>query len=887
MLDAFDGTIGPLAFVAAHAGLREDNGNRVYGIAAALLESPQKTVSFDSLVRYGCFGQRERYLSNLSRRSLAEAPAPDQVRGRLREFLKKAEFVFLFAPGCRDQVLNFCGVSRFVDLECAAEFFLQHLESSSPKRIWEHLNQSPRETISFSAFEIVELSVKLVREISGVCLNDSRHSEAAALRHYLGKSNTLFGTAFVHAARNHQRYFEELFAPCSVPDNGAWKACLEKSASRNRERKSAEDRQPVSMEYLETLFRDMADSGIDHRIRSEQIAYARHVAEALNDGAVLTLEAGTGAGKTRGYLIPVLEFLTRNPSARAAISTYTKSLQEQIFHRELADIMQVFPMYRDVPVALLKGKSSYICAEKLDHLLEDDWTGKRLLGWLYLVNKVYRFRQTDADAIGQTLAEYLKPEVDFREWLEEVSAKNNCTPRHVRCPAQAVTAEAQSARLIVTNHYKLVLLDQDAALAGVFRNCVIDEANHFETAVRNAFGQEIYSGELQAVLRYLKTIARRLAPKAAGQPGENIVNALSALENAGSALAQLSDALHRINSAPAQVSDIPSAANSGIMPHLQSLRTSLAQIGAHMEWMSDPIFHRLFKIQRRNAERVKTALDRLREFADAFGFIQTALDAPDMVAAFQRFQRHFVLSARHVEVAELIQDHIYKEKDCVIFTAATLSEKGSFYSFQKIAGMLPLPEDRPFRFERIASPFDPKAVEIIVPDKAVNGKYENKALWLESVTTALPELIEQNRGRTLVLFASYEDLNRVAGIVREKMADSRYPLLIQQKGLPTVNLCDEFRSIKESVLFGVDTFWYGVDFKGDTLTQVIITRIPYPSPRDPIQMARKNRMTPREYWRQYAYETRIKLRQGIGRLIRSDTDSGKVIILDSRYRESG
>ncbi|NJL58616.1 MAG: hypothetical protein HC887_02140 [Desulfobacteraceae bacterium] len=97
-------------------------------------------------------------------------------------------------------------------------------------------------------------------------------------------------------------------------------------------------------------------------------------------------------------------------------------------------------------------------------------------------------------------------------------------------------------------------------------------------------------------------------------------------------------------------------------------------------------------------------------------------------------------------------------------------------------------------------------------------------------------------------------------------------------------MCEEFRALKESVLFGVDSFWYGVDFKGDTLTQVIITRIPYPSPYDALQMARKRTLSPKEFWSRYHYDTHIKLRQGIGRLIRCETDRGKVVILDKRYK---
>jgi ATP-dependent DNA helicase DinG len=146
---------------------------------------------------------------------------------------------------------------------------------------------------------------------------------------------------------------------------------------------------------------------------------------------------------------------------------------------------------------------------------------------------------------------------------------------------------------------------------------------------------------------------------------------------------------------------------------------------------------------------------------------------------------------------------------------------------------------------------------------------------VKRIAKEIPELIKKNRGRTLVLFSSYDDLRNVAERVSDDILNATYPLLIQQPGIPTVNLCDEFRTVKESVLFGVDTFWYGVDFRGDTLTQVIITRIPYPSPKDPIQMSRKAMMSPDRYWRRYSYEKDIKLKQGIGRLIRSQTDRGR------------
>jgi len=166
----------------------------------------------------------------------------------------------------------------------------------------------------------------------------------------------------------------------------------------------------------------------------------------------------------------------------------------------------------------------------------------------------------------------------------------------------------------------------------------------------------------------------------------------------------------------------------------------------------------------------------------------------------------------------------------------------------------------------------------------VNGKNSNKSDWLDSVCRTIPELVDANGGRTMVLFASYSDLETVASRIGDRIEALGYPLLVQRRGLPTADLCDEFREVQESVLFGVDTFWYGMDFRGETLTQVIITRIPYASPADPLQVASSRTLSRDAYFERYRYDAWIKMEQGIGRLIRSEKDYGKVVILDTRWR---
>jgi len=899
MLKPYDQPICRLAFIFAHCGEKPDRGCHVYSISAVVISIDGTRKNFSSLVRYDGLTSRERCHSNISREMLAGAPDAGDVSDRIRQFLKPEDVVFVLDDSDHIRhISSFCNLTRFIDLGFAAEYLFPHLPSHSIKSLWGFLNRKKKDRISFSSDEIVELAVSLVENICSTRLNDTQIPYAAVIRYFLKKSDTLFGRAFTHIAQNYTCYFGGLFDACSAVDTGNWKQFLEKNGYRPSRDADPKDFIPVSLEHLEALYRGMADSGKGYTCRSEQIRYAGHVARALNDSAVLTIEAGTGTGKTQGYLIPVLEFLYRNKNARVVISTYTKSLQEQIYQRELTVAFDVFKHYRDIPFSLLKGKSSYICAVKLDNLYEETLSGPGLLAWLYFLMRVLDFRNCDSDSIGLKVADYLGGPVNFYQMLHEISAKTGCHSGHQRCPAQIVTIEASAARLIITNHHKLALLDQDPRLAGLFRNYVVDEANHFEHSVRNAFGEEVRSFDIAAVADYLESVAGRLLKRAAGDPEACIRMALSRIHVLKNQISQLRDALSSISSKsgagdiqPVQY-DHPAFQNGHIKYHLQPLVESVSGVCAGFDWLKDAAACRGVKLQRRTAERIKTSVAQLSEYGESLKLIETISDSQHHVAAFQCFRNHWTLMAHEVEVSDLIRRYMFQQKDAIVFTAATLTYKGRFDTFREIAGMLPSQDKEPgeadareFRFEKIPSLFSKDAIEIIVPDEAVTGRYDNKTNWTHSVVAQLPELIRKNRGRTLVLFSSYADLIEIVSRVSAAVTESMYPLLIQQKGCPTVNLCDEFRTVKESVLFGVDTFWYGVDFKGDTLTQVIITRIPYPTPYDPIQMARKKILSPSSYWKRYHYDTGIKLKQGAGRLIRSDTDRGKIIILDTRFKK--
>lgn len=899
MLEPYSEPIDTLGFVFSHMGSRRDGDNRIYAVAAEKIGPDGSRTAFSSLVRYPHLTARERTVSNVSAAELSQAPDPERVARRLQAFFEGLPFVFgIWREGDGSELPRYTGIQRAIDLGFAAEFFLPHLGAFSPQRTWEYLTGRRRAKISFAAEEMARLAVDLIGHICTTVLNDRIRPEAAALRHYLIRSDTLFGSALVHIARNNRGYFGGLFDACATEDTALWQPFLQRARPiRGSSPPGRAEHAPRPAPRMQQRFSEMAAAGKDFSLRPEQVAYAEQVAAALADGAVLTIEAGTGTGKTQGYLVPLMDYLDRHPDARAVISTYTKNLQEQILLGEITRTRAVFKMYRDIPVALLKGKSSYVCAEKLDHIWEDGWRGAALLGWLYFVIVALRFRDVDLDACGMRIRRSLGGACDLDRLASEVSAKDGCTPRHHRCPAQVIAAEAYYSRLIVTNHHKLALLDQDTILSGLFTHYVIDEANHFEHAVRSAFGVELHSRDLRGTVDFLSRAARRLSKTAAGDTHLALAEGLSAMGR----LRRLVKTVHgclsviRRQTTAAEMMTLPpqhpAFPDGTAVAVVEGMARLLARIRERFNRLMEP--HTLLPLgaPRRMSRRLKTALNRVQEYEDALKAIRKSLSSQEHVTAYQQFLRNWALRVVPVDVAGLIRQHVFSAKDTVIFTAATLSVKGRFDTFKKICGMTAEADDggstfgpRDFRFQRLPSPFEASAMAVIVPPEAVSGKYSNKAQWLDSVVHMLPRLIAENRGRTLVLFSSYADLTAVASRMTESIDGAEYPLIIQHKGAATANLCEEFRGVKESVLLGVDTFWYGVDFKGDTLTQVIITRIPYPSPMDPIQQARKQVLSPREYWQRYMYETDIKMRQGMGRLIRSETDRGRVVVLDSRFK---
>lgn len=896
MLAPFDGDIRDIAFVFAHTSRRPDGELHPYSVAAVRLSTHAQASHYTSHIHTSGNRARDYATSRIPQAELNAAPKRETVLEELNEFLSGCALALVFAPGGGiHDVSDLIPEIRVVDLGFVADFFTPWLHIASFKQLWEFATDEPRTKASFTALEGAETMLAFTRKLLGTTLSDTQFPAMRAVRYYLALSDTLFGACINHLQERFTDYFGGLLSPVASSNTGNWMQFLEVArAMPPQDDSPLPPIQPVPEEDIRELFDELAARRPGYRVREPQVEFAQCIAHSLNTASVAALEAGTGTGKTLGYLLPTMEFLSRNPSRRVAIATYTKSLQDQVYAREAAACAKLFGHYADVSVALVKGKSNYICAHKLDDVLTPDLTGTALLGWLYLAGICYRHREADCDDVSRTIRMYLDEDRALARLMNEVSAKSGCTSKHTTCPAQVVTAEASHAQLVITNHNKLSVMDHDGALSGLFTNCIIDEANHFENAVRTAFSAELSSAELFGYIAFVSRRCRGLLRK----PGLSIRarDRASEIIDAGSDTLALMDSLRsrllrmdpKSELGQVEIQREHEAFTGGeVINDIIALRKAVTHVSDAMA-LFNITEKTILPMGRNTRRRLRSVRLLLLACIQNLECIERDLSREEgSFASATLFPKNFILESGSVAVGGLVRRHILAPKDAVVFTSATMTFDKDFTPFNIAMGITePLMLDdveKPYLATILDPPFTPDYT-LALPKDACDGGYRNKDDWRAATLKQIPALISKNKGRTLVLFASYEDLEWI----RERLEaswDSEFPHLFQERGEPATALCDEFRAVEESVLFGVETFWHGVDFPGETLTQVIITRLPFPSISSPLQLARRRSMPDGAYWARCNYDTYIKFRQGIGRLVRREDDSGSVIVLDSRIAQ--
>jgi ATP-dependent DNA helicase DinG len=585
--------------------------------------------------------------------------------------------------------------------------------------------------------------------------------------------------------------------------------------------------------------------------RASQLAMGELIAEAIALGESCIIEASTGIGKSFAYLVPA--FLS---NSRVVISTGTRNLQDQLFQKDIPLIRKAIVSARKV--ALLKGRSNYCCPHRLNLYRRQDRFKSREMASIFSALAAWS-AHSDSGDIGE-FAEI--PENDSL-WYYATSNADNCLggecPEIERCFVLKARKQAMDADIVVINHH---LYFSDLALkkdgfgellpdADVL---IFDEAHQLPDIAGNFYGDQI-------TLRQIDMLCREIVDAEAAEAAESRV-----LQKYSDSLGKCGADFNLALRAFAQKGEWERIRHARpIQKALESLRLAMRELGKQLQGMSG------------RGKELGMCLRRLESLTLAFDAFQDAAD--DQVSWYELNERSFRLVRSPLEVAQAFREQLQlADFRSVFFTSATLSSQQSFRYYSERLGL----ED--IECASFESPFDyARQAMLYLPQNLPDPAEERYPLLFGELCR---ELVEACAGHSFILFTSYRMLSWTAEYLR---AHSSYPLLVQGE-MQRNELLQQFIRVNNPVLLGTSSFWEGVDVKGDQLRCVIIDKLPFKSPQDPVYRRRIQRVNQRggnAFFEVQIPEATISLRQGVGRLIRDAGDRGIVALCDNRLRTKG
>jgi ATP-dependent DNA helicase DinG len=602
-----------------------------------------------------------------------------------------------------------------------------------------------------------------------------------------------------------------------------------------------------------------------YRPRRQQLEFAQAVLAAIERKGALIAEAGTGTGKTFAYLVPALL-----AGGRVIISTGTKTLQDQLFHRDLPQVRAALGVAVDT--ALLKGRANYVCLHHLEMAAGEGTT----FGSRDEISHLQKIRSFAARSMSGDRGECADVPETSPAWIRATSTRENCLGsacRHYQdCFVMKARKRASEADVIVVNHHlffaDVALRDEGAAdLLPAANTVIFDEAHHLPDLARLFFGTSVSSVHLIELAR-----DARIAEAQFARESTDMGDAADALEKSardlrlalGNAAGRTALAAIRDRRAFDQALDALAVSLAAMVEKLQAQEERAEEIrNCRM---------RAAELLGRIAEW-READSRPRE-EDAYGEARGA----DIVRWVDAFAHSAALHATPLDVGRIFNAQIAGADRAWIFTSATLSVNGDFSHYQGEMGLADAAAHSwpsPFDFERQALLYVPQGL----PDPNSEG-------YVEAVVEAAWPVVRASAGHAFMLFTSLRSMDRAHDMVARKLAGEGldWPLLLQGRGSKN-ELLERFRISANAVLVGSQSFWEGVDVKGEQLSVVVIDRLPFNPPDDPVLAAcieRINRAGGNAFMDYQVPRAVITLKQGAGRLIRDETDRGALVICDPR-----
>lgn len=701
-------------------------------------------------------------------------------------------------------------------------------------------------------------------------------------------------TAFTEQEPGPQRSVDDDIEALFQPDRQPWRAL-----------RPNDERELLDTDRLAGALEpggDLARSLPGHEHRPQQVSMLRSVAEAFNQGAHLMVEAPTGVGKSLAYLLPAVVWAVQN-NERVVISTNTINLQDQLLTKDLPILAEALGL--DFRAAVVKGRSNYLCPRRLAMLRRRRPTSvaevrvlAKILVWLL---------ESDSGDKGEISLRGFEENVI---WARLSAQDEGCTLERCQnqmggaCPFYKARRQAEGAHVLVVNH-ALLLADVQlgSRVLPEYNYLIIDEAHHLEDATTNGLSFQINRATLQRRLDDLgdmksgllgdviRSTRGSIPPRYFTQIEEYVQTVADAVKGMGAHSRRYFTALYRF------------LENSGSLragEYMNQVRIT-DQTRQEPGWVAvEEAWHVLSQFTQAIADRMNylaRGLDKLEQF--------DIRDYDDLLSSVAASARHLnevhiqlgafstnpqdnmiywaqvdqdgtrlSVHAAPLNVGPLLSQHLWEQKDAIILTSATLRTGGTFDYMRDRLHTLDMTE------QVVGSPFDyERSTLVYIPtDMPIPNRRDD---YQRAIERGLIELAAATEGRLLGLFTSYAQLRQTAQAIGPRLALGDISVFDQSDGTSRRALLEGFQSTERAVLLGTRSFWEGVDIPGDDLMVVAIIRLPFAVPTDPVFAARAE-LYDNSFMQFAVPDAVLRFRQGFGRLIRTRTDRGVVVLFDNR-----
>jgi ATP-dependent DNA helicase DinG len=687
--------------------------------------------------------------------------------------------------------------------------------------------------------------------------------------------------------------------------------------------------QKISLNEVEKKF-DYTEKSSDtngySEDRPEQKKMANLIASAFNENKHIVIEAGTGTGKSKAYLVPSLLFALQN-GIPVIISTHTKALQDQLFLKEIPHIKNIIDP--NLRVALLKGKKNYVCLQKFEEFEDEIMNslsqrslyefGKMNtqftspLAYLFLSSWIITTERGDWDELPYWFKERIPKKIELEVCnFDELCHKETCELYDAqKCFLAKARLRARDADLVIVNHALAlsgIILEGEQSensaeqkqekkyshtiFPGEAKFIVFDEAHHLEDDATSAWEYSISRNILELVLQQLYSKNRgaiSLLERIFQDVNNKRLNTL--LKSFEEKEDDFKLIIHTLFDVilPEFVSNVNEE-----QPTTYSLFNDIAEKKSIFDTLTNLKFIlqditntlKIFTEESRDSKARKILTVRINTIQKIIDSLTIAVgDDKNYVKYLERSNNGIEIKAAPLSVAPLLKEYVYDNFSSVILTSATLTVNKSFNFFSSRCGTIFIPQDK-ISYQVLSSSFDyDKQVKFFLPKGISCG--DNKKIHFEKSIEFLEKAITASNGGALILCTSHKQINMLYEKLEKPLAQHGIWLLRQSKGSVS-SVIKDFKSDIDSVLIGTESLWKGIDVPGPSLRSLFIYKIPYRMPNLPILRARRQElddMGRKSFVEYYEPLAAIALKQGFGRLIRKSTDTGIAVLLDERLMD--